>query len=137
MGLGFLLMGCAAPPVSETLMPGQNVLSPEAIHAALTQTVNFDKHVKPIFQAKCVACHAAEAQPQGVKLTSHSAAVKSGALGALIVPGHPERSILLTKVKGAHAHVKAMPPVGERLTTEETAILERWIQQGAHWPVAQ
>jgi hypothetical protein len=53
---------------------------------------------------------------------------------SFLVPGQPERSLLLTKIEGAHAHVKAMPPVGERLTQDEVRILERWIRQGAKWP---
>jgi hypothetical protein len=53
-----------------------------------------------------------------------------------LVPGQPDRSLLLTKIKGADAHIKAMPPVGERLTKEELAILRRWVVQGAEWPAA-
>ena len=130
------LAACATrpAPVSETLLPGQNVLPQETVRAALDGQVDFSRHVRPILQAKCVICHDAEAQPLGLHLESRAAAVKSGALGAFVVPGHPERSLLLTKIKSAPAHIKAMPPVGEQLTGDEVAILQRWIKQGAVWP---
>lgn len=137
IGFGIMMAGCAARPEPETLLPGQNVLPSPVMRTALTQTVDYATHVKPILRAKCVICHDSEAQPRGLHLESRAAAVKSGALGAYIVPGSPERSLLLTKITSAHAGIKAMPPVGERLTADEVRILQRWIKQGAQWPVSE
>ena len=132
-------VGCAAPHSgeSETLLTGRNVLGALEIHVALQETVDFSRHVKPILAAKCVACHNRESQPRGLHFNNHDSAIKSGALGVFIVPGHPERSPFLTTIKSAHTSIKSMPPVGERLTSEEVGILRRWIQQGAPWPVSE
>ena len=70
-------------------------------------------------------------------LESHRAALQSRALGAFIVPGHPELSPLLSNARASHHSVSAMPIVGERLTMEETAILTKWIKEGADWPTGR
>jgi len=134
-----LSVGCAAPRSgeSETLLTGRNVLGALETRAALKETVDFSRHVKPILAAKCVACHDRESQPQGLHFNNYDSAIKSGALGVFIVPGHPERSPFLTTIKSAHTSSRSMPPVGERLTSEEVAILKRWIQQGARWPSSE
>jgi mono/diheme cytochrome c family protein len=134
-----LLVGCASPPAneSESLLIGRNVLPAREIRAAMQETVNFSRHVKPIFQAKCVVCHDSAAQPLGIHLDSRAAAVKSGALGGFIIPGSSKMSLLFMKIDRTPAHIKTMPPVGEQLTSDEIAILRRWIDQGAMWPASE
>ncbi|MDZ4289550.1 MAG: c-type cytochrome domain-containing protein [Prosthecobacter sp.] len=133
------LVGCAAPQASESesLLPGSNVLPFQEIRTALKGTVDFSRHVKPIFQAKCVVCHDRASQPRGLHLDSRETAVRSGSLGVFIVPGNAKQSLLLAKINSASAHIKAMPPVGEQVTAEEVAILQRWITQGAVWPASE
>lgn len=137
-GLGLSLTGCALQPPKEpgTLLPGHNVLPPQTLWMAKAGKVDFNRHVKPILEAKCVVCHSADAQPKGLHMESRAAAKKSGVLGGFIVAGHPERSALLTSLKTAHEGLKPMPPVGEQLTEDEIVILKRWIAQGAHWPAS-
>lgn len=119
---------------SETRPTGVNVLSAEELDRAEKGRVDFTAHVKPILAAKCVACHHSEALPGRLNLESRAAARRSGALGAFIVPGDPERSLFLSKLDEAHVNLQAMPPVGETLTAEEIRVLRRWIAQGAPWP---
>jgi len=132
-----LLASCATPPDSETKPMGENVLSKEAIHAAKTGPVDFTAHVKPVLEAKCVMCHNREALPGHGSLENRNEAVRSGALGAYIVPGHPEISLLVANVKTAHQHASVMPAVGERLTTDEYEILTKWVKEGALWPAGK
>lgn len=122
------------PSESETRPPGTTVLSPSALAEARSSPVDFAAHVKPILAAKCVACHTSVAQPGKMDLSSRAAATRSGALGLWIVPGQTEKSLLLTKVSNAPAHLQAMPPVGEQITRDELAILRKWITEGAPWP---
>ena len=116
---------------------GENVLSKEAIHAAKTSPVDFTAHVKPVLEAKCVMCHNREALPGHGSLENRKEAVRSGALGAYIVPGHPESSLLVANVKTARQHASVMPAVGERLTSDEYAILTKWVKEGALWPAGK
>jgi len=127
------LASCQTPPQdSETRPAGANVLKEAELAKALKGKVRFDRHVKPVLEAKCLACHQVEAMPGRLSLESRSAALRSGTLGTFIVPGRPQDSRFLHNV--TKAHWQAMPPVGETLTHEEKVLLERWIAQGAEWP---
>lgn len=131
------LAACAAPMNPETKPMGENVLSPEAIQAARTGQVDFVAHVKPVLEAKCVMCHNRRALPGHLSLENRTQAMRSGALGAYIVPGHPEKSLLVANVKSTHQNVSVMPAVGERLTKDEYAILTKWVKEGAVWPAGE
>jgi uncharacterized membrane protein len=132
-----VLASCATSPDSETQRPGENVLSKEAIHAAKTGPVDFVAHVKPVLEAKCVMCHNRKALPGHGSLENRQEAVRSGALGAYIQPGHPEYSLLVANVKTLHHKTSVMPAVGERLTQDEYAILTKWVKEGSKWPAGK
>lgn len=131
------LASCATPPDSETKPLGENVLSHEAIHAARHGPVDFAAHVKPVLEAKCVMCHNRQALPGHISLASHKEALRTKALGTYIVPGHPETSLLVANVKTVHQKVSVMPAVGERLTADEYAIINKWVKEGAAWPAGK
>jgi len=128
------IAACATPPDPETKPLGENVLSKEAIHAAKTGPVDFVVHVKPVLEAKCVMCHNRKALKDHMSLENRTQAMRSGALGAYIVPGHPEKSLLVANTASTHQNVSVMPAVGERLTKDEYAILTKWVKEGASWP---
>ena len=134
----FGLACCTNPTTdSETRPAGENILPRTTLAEALSGEVHFNKHVKPVLGAKCAVCHNQKAMPGRMSLESREQAVRSGALGIHILPGRPEKSLLLTKASSAHAHLNVMPPVGERLTGEEVKLLRRWIAQGATWPAGK
>lgn len=132
---GSILSGCVHPPSreSQTSPPGETVLSKGALESA-KHKVDFVAHVKPILEAKCVMCHNRKTLPGRMSLENHNLAFRTGATGAFIEPGAPEKSLLIANIRAAHAHVNAMPPVGERITTDELAVLKKWIRDGAPWP---
>lgn len=129
------LSACAsrAGRESETSTEGVNSISDEELKKA-NKEVNFAEHVKPILETKCVMCHNTKTLPDRPSLESRSAAEKTGTMGAYIVPGHPDKSRLVTHIKSGHADVNAMPPVGDRITPDELEILKKWIAGGAEWP---
>jgi len=133
--IGTVLAACTHPSKegSETSPVGKTVLSASALVSARDK-VNFTEHVKPILQTKCVMCHNHKTLPGRMSLENRKRALSPGATGTPIVPGQPEQSLLLTNIKSAHAHVNAMPPVGERITEDELAVLTKWIRDGAAWP---
>ena len=75
--------------------------------------------------------------PGKMSLETRKEAMRSGALGAYIVPGHPESSLLVANVKSAHQKFSVMPAVGERLTPDEYTILTKWVKEGAQWPTGK
>ena len=122
------------PDTSETAPVGPGVLSEKAQQAAMSGKVSFSKHVAPVLQSRCLPCHNGKTMPNLFSMTSRTAAFLSGALGPRIVPGSPDKSLLFLNPSGTHQAIKVMPPVGNRLTAEDLAILRRWITQGADWP---
>ncbi len=118
----------------ETSPVGPPVLSEAAMQQALTGPVQFKAHVQPLLMQNCMPCHDGKQMPHLANFTSRASVMSRGPYGDRIVPGHPEKSLLVGNLSLTHAPVKTMPPVGSRMTPEETKILKKWIREGAVWP---
>ena len=102
--------------------------------AAADRPVDFQRDIRPIFQARCLECHGAEKQRGGLRLESRSSLIRGGENhGPALVPGKGAESVLLRAVAGQIPDLQ-MPPKGERLTVAEMALVRAWIDQGAVWP---
>lgn len=100
------------------------------------RAVDFDKDIKPIFEARCVKCHGPEKQKGGWRADMKSAALNDGDNYAPnIRPGKSAESPMIHFVAGLDPDVK-MPAKGEPLTREEIGLLRAWVDQGAVWPEA-
>ena len=96
--------------------------------------VNFHREVLPIFENKCFSCHQGGKTKGGLKLDSLSHALKGGKQdGPGIVPGDAFDSAIFLRVTDEDEDY-VMPPKGEKLTKNEITVLEKWINEGAHWP---
>jgi mono/diheme cytochrome c family protein len=91
----------------------------------------FEKEVRPLFVANCGECHGADEQWAGLRLDSRASLLGGGDSGAAIVPGDPEKSLLIAAVR--QTGDLQMPPDG-KLADEQIAVLERWVAIGAPWP---
>jgi len=100
---------------------------------AAARKVDFVKDIQPIFATRCYECHADKKQEAQFRLDAKEIALKGGELGAAIVPGKSEESLLIRAVAGLKPDF-VMPKKGERLTTEQVGLLRAWIDQGAEWP---
>lgn len=93
----------------------------------------FEKKVRPILVNHCYTCHSAETKPAGgLRVDDRNGLILGGDEGPAVVPGNPEKSLLLTRVQRSHA--KVMPKEGELLTDTQIADLSQWIKDGATWP---
>src|SRR5262245_15376383 len=94
----------------------------------------FEKRVRPLLAQRCWGCHSAKSKKSrgGLRLDSHQAILEGGDSGAAVVPGQPERSLLVQAVQHRHATVH-MPPSGQ-LPPREVAVLVEWVRRGAHFP---
>src|SRR5262249_8842627 len=73
--------------------------------------------------------------PKGdLLLESRAGALKGGKRGAAVVPGEPDKSLLLRAVRHAGKDLQ-MPPSG-KLPDHEIAIFEEWIRRGLPFPEA-
>jgi mono/diheme cytochrome c family protein len=89
--------------------------------------LTFEKDVRPILRAHCLDCHGSQnVRKGGLDLRLRRLMVKGGESGEAIVPGHPDQSYLLDRIK-----VGEMPPGDQKVSAKETAIVEAWIAAGA------
>jgi hypothetical protein len=96
-------------------------------------TAQFQTEVLPLLREHCFRCHGDKATG-GLKLDSQEAAFQGGeSMLPAVVPGRPESSELLARVRSDDASLR-MPPTDVRLTDEQIGELERWIAAGAVWP---
>ncbi|AIE86097.1 PSD1 and planctomycete cytochrome C domain-containing protein [Fimbriimonas ginsengisoli] len=99
-----------------------------------TKKTSFSREVAPILKAHCASCHSGASAAAGLDVTSGKLLLK----GHSVVPGHPDTSILLVRIKGLGG--KPQMPMGlPPLTAADTATIEKWIAEGAQLdaPVAQ
>ena len=101
--------------------------------AQAKQSEFFEKNVRPVLLAKCVACHGPDKQKGGLRLDS-AEAFAAGADGhALVVAGDPDKSLLAEVIR--YTGETKMPPDSALPASEVDAIVE-WIRMGASWPAS-
>jgi len=97
------------------------------------QHVDFNTHIRPILNKKCITCHGGVKQSGEFSLLFPSEALRPNESGKpAIVPGNPQESEMIRRIKQHDPEVR-MPPEGEPLPKEEIEMLIRWIKQGAQW----
>jgi len=116
------------------LIAGAGV-APAAAPRSAEPPVSFARDIRPLLSRACFACHGPDeaTRAAGLRLDLRPDAVR-----AAIVPGSPERSRLLARVRETNETRRMPPPkAGPRLTREQTRLLEAWVRQGApyagHW----
>ncbi len=91
------------------------------------QEISFDRDIRPIFAAHCMQCHNEKKQSGGLRLDAKSFALR----GSIIVPGKSAASLLYQRITAPDG--EQMPPVGERLSAAQIALIKAWIEAGAVW----
>lgn len=91
----------------------------------------FEKKIRPVLVDRCYSCHSAEAEKlkAGLHVDSRAGLLKGGDSGPAIVPGDPEKSLLITAIRWSDDDM-AMPPK-EKLPQEVIADFEKWVREGA------
>src|SRR6185295_7752859 len=95
----------------------------------------FEKKIRPVLVENCYKCHSAESEKVkgGLRLDTREALLKGGDSGPGIVPGKPDKSVLIKAVRQEDKDI-AMPPKGDKLSDEQIADLEAWVRMGAPDP---
>lgn len=102
---------------------------------AQTNSIQFDRDIRPILQTSCIRCHGGERPKSGLSLTDRESALKGGQNHTdVIIPGNGASSRLVQFVSGQPEDM-LMPPEGkgDPLTPEQIELLRRWIDEGANW----
>jgi hypothetical protein len=93
----------------------------------------FERKIRPVLVAECYECHAAEKQKGGLSLNSRAGLLKGGDSGPAIVPGDPEKSLLIGSIKHLDPDLK-MPKKAPKLDEPVIADFVAWIKMGAPDP---
>jgi hypothetical protein len=97
----------------------------------------FESKIRPILAESCYKCHSDEAgkSKADLRLDSRDALRTGGTSGVVIVPGDPDKSLLIEAVRYKNEDLQ-MPPADEggRLSAEKIALLEEWVRLGAPDP---
>ena len=101
--------------------------------------ISYNAQIRPILSDKCFACHGPDANTREADLrldnaTDATAALTESPRKFAIVPGKPGRSELIARIHH-HDAEERMPPEDAKLelSAHEKMLLERWIQEGAHY----
>ncbi|MDB6032540.1 MAG: Protein of unknown function (DUF1553)/Protein of unknown function (DUF1549)/Planctomycete [Verrucomicrobiales bacterium] len=95
----------------------------------------FEKKIRPVLVEHCYDCHSAEAKKVkgGLLLDTREGSLKGGDNGPALVPGNPDKSLLVKAVRYTDPDLQ-MPPKNKKLSTEQIADLEAWVKMGAPDP---
>lgn len=125
--LGFLAFALCAMS-SPSQQPGKQ---PEATAEGIDF---FERKIRPVLVKECYSCHSVEAKKRkgGLQLDTKQGLLDGGDIGPAIVPGEPEKSLLIRAIRYTDAELK-MPKEG-RLPLEVVADFEKWVKMGAPDP---
>jgi cytochrome c553 len=93
----------------------------------------FETKVRPVLANNCYNCHSADTNSQGgLRVDDRNGLLMGGNRGPAVVPGQPEKSLLIQAV--SHTHPKLKMPPNKHLSEQQIADLTQWIKDGAVWP---
>ena len=96
------------------------------------ESSDYLRDVKPLFKARCYACHGVLKQEAGLRLDT-GRSIRQGSSSGSILTGEKSVGSLLQRVTSNDMTVR-MPPEGEPLTAAQIAKLTAWVAAGASSP---
>src|SRR5689334_9164274 len=93
------------------------------------QVDSFEATIRPILAANCYDCHS-DQRMGGLRVDSREALLKGGRTGPAIVPGDPDKSLLIQAVRQTGT---LKMPKGGVLRPDEVTALAEWVKAGAKW----
>jgi hypothetical protein len=91
--------------------------------------VSFSREVAPIMAMHCNGCHGHAA---GLSTRTYRELMLGGNLGRAVVPGDPERSLIVDFLEGRRGERRRMPKDGRPLSGSQIDTIRRWIAEGAN-----
>jgi mono/diheme cytochrome c family protein len=109
--------------------------APQAAADAATLKM-YNEKVVPIFQANCYRCHGGVNHRGGFNMDTKAGMEKGGHDGKVLVPGHPEQSLLVKLIRheGPADDPMPMPPNKPKISDADIATVEQWVKAGAIMP---
>jgi Protein of unknown function (DUF1553)/Protein of unknown function (DUF1549)/Planctomycete cytochrome C len=92
----------------------------------------FESNIRPVLLSRCFKCHGGDKTSNSLSVGTREALLKGGDSGAVLVPGQPDKSLLIEAIRYQSDDVK-MPP-DKKLPDRIIADFEQWVRDGAVWP---
>ena len=80
--------------------------APLITFAAQPEKIDFEKHVRPLLEEKCFACHGDEVQQSGLRLDKRQNAMRGGDYGPVIIAGDSANSKLIKRVLNGDGRIR-------------------------------
>jgi cytochrome c553 len=95
----------------------------------------FESKIRPILVDNCYKCHSSKTEKLkgNLSVEFRESLLKGGENGPAIVPGNPDKSLLIKAVRYTDADLQ-MPPHDKKLPDDQIAALETWVKMGAPDP---
>ncbi|MBM4156834.1 MAG: DUF1553 domain-containing protein [Lentisphaerae bacterium] len=113
---------------------------PAAAPPSLPARIGFNEHVQPLLSENCYACHGPDSgsRKAGLRLDRAEFALAQRPGGAAIVPGQPDASPVIRRIRSTSpAEIMPPPDSHKTLTPAQIALMEAWVRNGAayeeHW----
>ncbi len=90
--------------------------------------VSYSRQIAPVLALRCYGCHG---DSGGLNLRTYADLMRGGNLGKAVVPGDPERSLLIHFIEGRRGEAQRMPLGGRSLSPARIEAFRRWIAAGA------
>ncbi|MBL8848352.1 MAG: PSD1 domain-containing protein [Planctomycetaceae bacterium] len=110
-----------------------------AADSAVSESVRFNRDIRPILADHCFTCHGADARTReaDLRLDDRDSAFAPRDSAAILVPGDPDASELIRRVTAADESERMPPADHPPLSPAQIDVLRRWIAAGAeyepHW----
>jgi len=125
---------CVATAVAASIFP---FYAGAAAPSDLAQLDFFEKKIRPVLVESCYECHSAGSKKLkgGLMLDTAEGLLAGGDTGPAIVPGKPEKSLLVQSIRHETKDDDLfMPPKKDKFTDEVIADFEKWVKMGAPDP---
>lgn len=127
-----LLLLVVASGAAESTEP-----SGDAVHAGPNPSAVkfFRERIEPVLIEHCHECHGGGKRHGGLKVDSLESFLAGGHEGVTLVPGEPDKGLLMPALRWEGDSDLNMPPK-QQLPKEVIADFDHWIRIGAPWPSA-
>ena len=125
--IGFSLVGISLMGLGLANVAGQEDASRPEFYTT---------RVKPILDTNCARCHGGMNHRGGLNLSTRAAMLKGGHDGTVLVPGDPDKSLLVRLIRheGPVEDPMPMPPNKPKLSDADIAAVAQWVKAGAVMP---
>ncbi|MEN8773300.1 MAG: PSD1 and planctomycete cytochrome C domain-containing protein [Akkermansiaceae bacterium] len=109
------------------LLPAAEKFAPEHLDF-------FEKKIRPMLSEHCYKCHSASSKKlkASLYLDTRAGMLEGGDTGPSVVPGNPEKSLLIEVIRYTDTDME-MPPKS-KLPDAVIADFVTWVESGAAWP---